>query len=133
MLKNKIPQIIFFIGFVAIAGTSCKKSTLQVGDPNDPTIAGNVNNETGLLAYAMGGVYQNGFINGDGWLGDSYFSLPYGYLELMSDNIGADASNNQITTVGYPVYYILDDGTNVPNKSPSVSILRAYNVLGGSG
>jgi hypothetical protein len=133
MTKNKLSYILLFIVTIAVVSSSCKKSTLQVGDPNDPTIVGNVNNETGLLAFAMGGVYQNGFINGDGWLGDSYFSLPYGYLELMSDNIGADASNNQITTVGYPVYYILDNGTKVPTNSSQISVLRTYNILGGSG
>ena len=131
--KIKILPLAFFIGVLAIANASCKKSSLQVGDPNEPTLAGNVNNETGLLAYAEGAAYTNGFINGDGWLGDSYFSLPYGYMELMADNIGADASNNQITTVGYPTYYITDDGVTHTNGSPSISIIRAYNVLGGSG
>ena len=132
MTKNKIAHLIFFLGVLAIANTSCKKQ-LQVGDPNDPTVAGNVNNETGLLALGAGGVYINGFTNGDAWLGNSYFSLPYGYMELMADNVGADASNNQITTVGYPTYFIHDNGTKVVNNSPSISILRSYNVLGGSG
>ena len=120
------------MGIVAIANSSCKKQ-LQIGNPNSPTISGNVNDESGLISLAEGGVYENGFADGDGWLGNSYFSLPYGYLELMSDNIGADASNNQITTVGYPTYFIMDDGTKVTNGSPSISILRGYNVLGGSG
>jgi hypothetical protein len=137
MTKNKMFYIFLFIGTIIFANTSCKKSSLQVGDPNDPTLAGNVNNETGLLAFAEGGVYENGFVNGDGWLGDSYFSLPYGYHELMADNIGADASNNQITTVGYPTYYILDNLTKItPNTStptPQIAVLRQYNVLGGSG
>ena len=132
MTRNKLSSILLFIGIVALVNTSCKKQ-LQQGNPNQPTLAGNVNTETGLLALAEGGVYTNGFTNGDGWLGNSYFSLPYGYMELMADNIGADASNNQITTVGYPTYYIRDNGTQVPNHSPSVSILRQYNVLGGSG
>ena len=133
MTKYKFSHIVLFIGAFALANASCKKSSLQVGDPNDPTVAGNVNNESGLLSLAEGGVYSNGFINGDGWLGDSFFSLPYGYHELMADNVGADASNNQITTVGYPNYYITDDGVTHTNGSPSVGILRAYNVLGGSG
>jgi hypothetical protein len=132
MTKNKIAHLIFFLGVLAIANTSCKKQ-LQVGDPNDPTVVANVSNETGLIALAAGGVYINGFTNGDGWLGNSYFSLPYGYMELMADNLGADASNNQITTVGQPTYFIHDNGTKVTNGSPSVSILRSYNVLGGSG
>ncbi len=130
MTKYNFYYIILFIGIMAT--TSCKKQ-LQVGDPNDPTLASNVNTEAGLISLAQGGIYVNGFANGDGWLGNSYFSLPYGYMELMADNIGADASNNQITTVGYPTYFIKDDLTKVPNGSPSISILRGYNVLGGSG
>ena len=132
MTKNKLSYIIALMGVIAIASSSCKKQ-LQIGNPNSPTVAGNVANESGLISLAEGGVYENGFADGDGWLGNSYFSLPYGYMELMADNIGADASNNQITTVGYPTYFIMDDGTKVPNGSPSVSILRAYNILGGSG
>jgi len=132
MNRYKIYHIVFFIGVLALASTSCKKQ-LQQGNPNSPTLAGNVNTESGLISLAQGGVYTNGFANGDGWLGNSYFSLPRGYMELMADNIGADASNNQITTVGYPTYFIKDNGTKVINGSPSVSILRSYNVLGGSG
>lgn len=120
------------MGIVAFAATSCKKQ-LQVGNPNAPRLASNVTTESGLISLAQGGVYINGFANGDGWLGDSYFSLPTGYQELMADDLGADASNNQITTVGYPTYFIKDNGTKVVNGSPSVSILRGYNILGGSG
>ncbi len=130
MTKYKFYYIVLFFGLVAI--TSCKKQ-LQVGNPNSPTLAGDVTTESGLISLAQGGVYINGFANGDGWLGNSYFSLPFGYMELMADNIGADASNNQITTVGYPTYFIKDDLTKVVNGSPSIAILRAYNVLGGSG
>jgi len=137
MTKYKFSYFFLFIGIIVLSNSSCKKSSLQVGDPNDPTVAGNVNSESGLLELAEGGVYQNGFVNGDGWLGDSYFSLPYGYHELMADNIGADASNNQITTVGYPTYYILDNGTKVvPNTAsaePQIAVLRQYNVLGEAG
>jgi hypothetical protein len=132
MSKNKLTYLLVLIGIIAIANSSCKKQ-LQIGNPNSPTLADNVTDESGLISLAVGGIYVNGFQNGDGWLGNSYFSLPFGYMELMADNIGADASNNQITTVGYPTYFIMDDGTKVPNGSPSVSILRGYNVLGGSG
>jgi hypothetical protein len=76
MTKYKFLYLTLFIGTFVISNSSCKKSSLQVGDPNDPTLAGNVNDESGLLSLAEGGVYQNGFVNGDGWLGDSYFSLP---------------------------------------------------------
>jgi hypothetical protein len=132
MSKNKLFYTVFLFVGIALAGASCKKQ-LQLGDPNDPRLATNVNNETGLIALALGGIYVNGFQNGDGWLGNSYFSLPYGYKELLADNIGADASNNQITTVGYPVYFLRDDGTKVANGSTSVGVLRSYNILGGSG
>ena len=132
MTKHTISSIVLILGLVCLAASSCKKQ-LQVGNPNQPTLGGNVTTESGLLSLAQGGVYVNGFANGDGWLGNSYFSLPYGYMELMADNLGADASNNQITTVGYPTYFIHDNGTKVTNGSPSVSILRAYNILGGSG
>jgi len=132
MTKYKLSHIVLFLGALALANASCKKSSLQLGDPNDPTLAGNVNSESGLLSLAEGGVYTEGFTNGDGWLGDSYFSLPYGYHELMADNVGADASNNQVTTVGFPTYYITDDGTKHPG-APNSTIIRTYNVLGGSG
>jgi hypothetical protein len=129
MNHNK-SYLFFIIGILTLAGSSCKKQ-LDVGNPNSPTVAANVNSESGLLALAEGGVYINGFQNGDGWLGNSYFSLPYGYAELMGDVVGADASNNQITTIGYPDYYITDNGTKNTNPSPQVSVIRTYNVYGG--
>ncbi|RYF68772.1 MAG: RagB/SusD family nutrient uptake outer membrane protein [Cytophagaceae bacterium] len=115
-----------------LGAVSCKEQ-LDVGNPNAPTIGANVNNETGLIAYAQGGVYVNGFLNGDTWLGNSYFSLPWGYSELMADNVGADASNNQVTTIGVPDYIILDDGTKVSNPAPQVGIIRSYNSRAATG
>lgn len=115
----------------ALTASSCKKQ-LDVKNPNQPTIAVNVTNQAGLISLAQGGVYLNGFYNGDGWLGNSYFSLPYGYSELMGDVVGADASNNQITTIGYPDYFILDDGTKTTNGSPQIPLIRTYNIYGGS-
>lgn len=117
---------------ILLSGVACKDQ-LDVGNPNAPTVAANVNTEAGLIAFAQGGVYVNGFYNGDGWLGNSYFSLPWGYSELMADNVGADASNNQITTIGVPDYIILDDGTKVTNPAPQVSIIRSYNSRAATG
>lgn len=117
---------------ILLGAVSCKEQ-LDVGNPNAPTITANVNNETGLIAYAQGGVYINGFLNGDTWLGNSYFSLPWGYSELMADNVGADASNNQVTTIGVPDYIILDDGTKVTNPSPQIGIIRSYNNRASTG
>src|ERR1700744_1655571 len=130
MLKNKLALLLSLIGLIAMAGSSCKKQ-LNVGNPNEATISGNVNTEAGLLQLAQGGVYINGFYNGDGWLGNSFFSLPYGYLELMGDVVGADASNNQVTTIGFPDYYITGDAVKHVNPSPQVSVIRTYNVYGG--
>ena len=122
-------------------GISCK-SQLDVGNPNAPTYDANVNTETGLINFAQGAVYINGFGNGtstpggttvDSWLGDSYFSLPWGYSALMADLVGADASNNQVTTIGQPDYIILDDGTKVTNPSPQVGIIRSFNSRAATG
>ncbi len=114
-----------------VLASSCKKQLNQI-NPNSPTLAGNVNNETGVTAYAMGGVYWNGFNYGDGWLGNSYFSLPWGYHELMGDVVGGGAgSNNQTTTMGVPDSFTPDPvgapGTVITNPSPQVSIIRNYN------
>ena len=102
-------------------------------DPNDPTFAGNVNTEGGIAAYAKGSVYWNGFNYGDGWLGDSYFSLPWGYRELMGDVIGGgQGSNNQTTTMGVPDSFIADPtnaaATTFTNPSPqALGIIRGFN------
>lgn len=123
-----------------LAGAGCK-SQLDVGNPNSPTVAGNLTTETGLVAFAQGGVYVNGFAadpsaqgNGqDNWLGDSYFSLPLGYHELMADHVSAQASNNQVSAMGVPDYVILDDGTKLTNTSPQVNIIRQYNSRAATG
>jgi starch-binding outer membrane protein, SusD/RagB family len=111
---------------------SCKKQ-LDVKNPNNPTFGGNVNSESGLAKYAKGGVYWNGFNYGDGWLGDSYFSLPWGYHELMGDAIGGgQGSNNQTTTMGVPDKFIADPAnpgtTTFTNPSPqALGIIRGFN------
>ena len=111
--------------------SSCKKK-LNVENPNAPTFDVNVSNEGGLAAYAKGGVYWNGFNYGDGWLGDSYFSLPWGYHELIGYLIGGgQGSNNQTTTMGVPDKFQADpaDPTTVfTNPSPQAKgIIRSFN------
>ncbi len=130
MTTNKWIHIV--IAVLLLHAVACKKQ-LDVGNPNAPTLANNVNTESGLISLAVGGVYTNGFYNGDGWLGNSYFSLPYGYSELMGDVVGADASNNQISTIGVPDYFILDNGTKVTNASPTISLIRTYNTRASTG
>lgn len=129
---NKLVASVLITTILMGSVSSCKDQ-LDVGNPNAPTLAANVNNEAGLIGFAQGGVYVNGFLNGDGWLGNSYFSLPWGYSELMADNVGADASNNQVTTIGVPDYIILDDGSKQTNPAPQVGIIRAYNSRAATG
>ena len=127
-----------FFSILAITlwvGAGCSKSQLDVGNPNAPTLSGNVTTEIGLIAFAQGGVFQNGFAaNGaDDWLGNSYFSLPLGYQELMADHVSAQASNNQVSTIGVPDYAVLDGGTKLTNTSPQVGIIRAFNNRAATG
>jgi len=129
--KNKFFQTIF--AATLILGSFSCKDKLDVGNPNAPTIEANVNTEAGIVSLAQGGVYFNGFKNGDDWLGNSYFSLPWGYSELLADNVSADASNNQVASIGVANYFILDDGTKVTNNAPSISILRTYNTRSATG
>ena len=116
---------------VILLSTSCKKQ-LDVKDPNDPTFDVNVTDEAGITAYAKGVVYWNGFNYGDVWLGDSYFSLPWGYHELMGDIIGGgQGSNNQTTTMGVPDKFQADPNnasTIFTNPTPqAASIIRSFN------
>src|SRR4051812_17598454 len=126
---------VYFVSaaMITMAVSSCKKQ-LDVKNPNDPTFSGNVTTEGGITAYAKGGVYWNGFNYGDAWLGDSYFSLPWGYHELMGDVVGGgQGSNNQTTTMGVPDKFIADpadpSNTTVVNSSPQATdIIRAFNT-----
>ena len=130
----------YFTGYLLIALSfgiiSCKKQ-LDVKDPNDPTFGTNVVSQAGLTAYAKGAIYWNGFNYGDVWLGDSYFSLPWGYHELMGDVVGGgQGSNNQTTTMGVPDYFQADPGdasTIFKNTSPQVTIIRSFNNAASTG
>jgi hypothetical protein len=123
---------ILAVAAIMLVSSACSKQ-LDVKDPNDPTFAGNVNTEGGIAAYAQGSVYWNGFSYGDGWLGDSYFSLPWGYRELMGDVVGGgQGSNNQTTTMGVPDSFVADPAnpstTTFTNTSPQATgIIRGFN------
>ena len=131
MNRNKFVYAILS-GILVLGPVACKDQ-LDVGNPNAPNFTNNVTNEAGITAFAQGGTYLNGFKNGNDWLGNTYFSLPWGYAELMADNVGASASNQQITTMGQPDYIILDNATKVTNNSPQVSIIRQYNTRAATG
>lgn len=119
------------IVFSSLLLFSCKKE-LNVSNPNLPTVEGNVNSEAGIISLAMGGVYINGFKNGDDWLGDSYFSLPLGYAELLGDVVGAQASNQLISTMSIPEYYILE-GAKKETGMSNTSLMRANNTRAQTG
>jgi starch-binding outer membrane protein, SusD/RagB family len=124
---------------VLLAGVSSCKKQLDVKNPNNPTFDVNVTNERGLTDYARTAVYWNGFNYGNGWLGDSYFSLPWGYHELMGDAIGGgQGSNNQTTTMGVPDKFIADPAnpgtTTFTNPSPQATgIIRSFNNSASTG
>ena len=111
---------------VAIAALSSCKKELNVENPNSPTLV-QAQTESGLTSLAQGGIYTNGFSNGDGWLGDSFFSLCYGYHELLADDVSAQAANQNVNLVNVPDYVILDDGSRLTNTQPQIGNLRLNN------
>lgn len=129
---NKFFDMSYWIFILAllVIPVSCLDE-LDVQNPNDPTFSGNVTSEGGLASYAKGTVYFNGFTYGNGWLGDSYFSLPWGYHELMGDACGGgQGSNNQTTTMGVPQKIFpdpADASTTFTNPAPQVTIIRSFN------
>jgi hypothetical protein len=132
-MGRKYSMYLLSASMLLLLFSSCKKQ-LDVKNPNSPTFGVNVNSEAGITAYAKGGIYWNGFNYGDGWLGDSYFSLPWGYHELMGDCIGGgQGSNNQTTTMGVPDKFTADplnpSTTTYTNPSPQASgIIRGFNT-----
>ncbi|RYY27224.1 MAG: hypothetical protein EOP41_04070 [Sphingobacteriaceae bacterium] len=132
-MKKYSIVITWMITTALLCTTSCKKE-LDVKNPNSPTLDQG-QTESGIISLASGGVYITGFngssptvINGLNSLGDSYFAAGIQYHELMGDNIGAEASNNNINVVNLPDYAIFDDGTKTSNTSPQKSVLRISNT-----
>lgn len=130
ILRPSNKAIIVCALFMLFILNSCLDE-LDVQNPNSPTFGVNVTNEGGLAAYAKGTIYWNGFNYGNGWLGDSYFSLPWGYHELMGDAAGGgQGSNNQTTTMGVPQKFQADPAdasSTFTNPSPQVDIIRSFN------
>ena len=122
-MKNYKLVYLLLSTVVNLGTIGCKKQ-LDVGNPNNPTLSGNVNSESGLIALAQGGVYINGFYN------DSYFFLPWGFNEQFADIVGTDGG--LFTTIAIPDYIIVD-GIKISNPAPSINILRIYNTRASSG
>lgn len=124
---KKYKYIITSVLIASIAVSSCKKE-LDVKNPNSPTLD-QAKTESGLTSLAAGSIYVNGFENGDGWLGDSFFSLCYGFHELLADDVSAQAANQNVNLVNIPDYVILDDGvTKISNPQPEIANLRQNNT-----
>jgi starch-binding outer membrane protein, SusD/RagB family len=116
---------------VCFGVSSCKKD-LAVQNPNNPSPE-SVNSETGILSYASGGIYINGFKTvkyTDGVFGP-FWSGATGFHELMADVIGADAANAFINQMGCPEKVTFDDATSVLNPSSpnkQIALIRQANV-----
>jgi hypothetical protein len=130
MIRNKYIYIV--ITAMMIAGTACKKQ-LNVGNPNQPTISENVTTEAGLVAFVQGATFTDGFVNGDVWLGDTYFSLVYGFQDLLGDATGADVANQQVDVISRPDLVTTETNFQVPNPSPQIASLRSFNTRASSG
>jgi starch-binding outer membrane protein, SusD/RagB family len=131
MKKNKL-IFSLLLACLLIGPIACEKE-LDVQNPNSPTLLGSVVDEEGLISFIQGATYNNGFSRGAGWLGNSYFSLPWGYHELLADNVGASAANNQITNIGQPLSVKLDNGTVLTNPTSQKDIIRIFNNRASTG
>ncbi|MFT3681480.1 MAG: RagB/SusD family nutrient uptake outer membrane protein [Ferruginibacter sp.] len=127
LYKIKTTAIIFAGCMLVLL--SCKKQ-LDVINPNEPTLEV-TKSETGVVGFANGVVYKNGFNHVDvvtlNWLGDSYFSVCYGFHELMADVVAAEAANQSINVVNLPDYVIYDNGTRQNNTASSKDAFRLVN------
>ncbi|MBD1392667.1 RagB/SusD family nutrient uptake outer membrane protein [Mucilaginibacter glaciei] len=123
-------KIYITAAFFTAAIASCKKE-LDVKNPNSPTVD-NATSESGIVSFAQGGVYEDGFRTlkyGDGIYG-LFYSGAVGFHEMMGDVIGAEAANGYINQIGCPDYVILDNGNKVNNPSSPAKqhdLLRAIN------
>jgi len=105
--------------------TACKKD-LDISNTNLPTPE-SAQNEPGVLSFAQGAVYRNGFYDlkySDGVYG-RYWAGTMGFQELMGDIVGAEAANAYMNQIGCPNKVTLDDGTVVLNPA---SIKTQYEL-----
>lgn len=118
--------------FALLISAACENE-LDIENPNAPTLLESVVEEEGFVSFIQGTTYTNGFSRGADWLGNSYFSLPWGYHELMADNVGASAANNQITNIGQPLSVVLDNGTTLTNPTKQSDLIRTFNTRAATG
>ena len=132
-----IKKIFILFTAASLIGVSCKKQ-LDVKNPNQPTPE-TLKTENGIIGYALGGVYQNGFRAtkyGDGVVGESFLSFVNGFHGLLGDEVGIEAANVYANQVGCPdkVTYngisVLNPGT--PNRSTLVLRVNNKNASAGA-
>jgi hypothetical protein len=110
------------------------KDELEVGNPNNPQLGPTIVREDALTSLAQGVIYYDGFYDNDGWLGNSYFSLPYGYQELMADHVGAPTALNQnINRIGQANWFKLSNGTEVSTSISNIAEMRDNNTRARTG
>ena len=132
-MKHK--KILIGISFIALL-TGCKKD-LTVENPNSPTPA-SLDSESGIVSYATGGVYINGFRNlkyTDGVFGP-FWSGALGFHELMGDVIGCDAANAFMNQIGCPEKVTFDNASVLANpNSPNTQrgLINQINVNASAG
>lgn len=127
MKYYKLSYIILAAGLLV---SSCKKD-LTLENPNNPSPS-SLNSETGIISFASGGIYLNGFKSlkyTDGVYGP-FWSGATGFHELMADVIGADAANAFLNQLGCPEKVVHDDASvvlnpNSPNKQ--IALIRQAN------
>jgi starch-binding outer membrane protein, SusD/RagB family len=117
--KMRINKSILSLFIAAGLMVSCN-SELDVKNPNLPTPESTAT-PNGIIAFASGGVYINGFRG----LADKYNDGVPGYFwsgamgmhELWGDNIGEEAANWYGNQIACPNQVVLDNGAVVKNPS----------------
>lgn len=117
-----------------MTGNFACNDQLEVGNPNNPQTSTSVVSVAGLTSLAQGVIYIDGFYDEDNWLGNSYFSLPYGYQELLGDMVGAPTALNQnINRISQPNYFTLADGSKIVTGIANISEMRDNNTRARTG
>ena len=126
----KIFKSILFSSLLISSLISCKKE-LDVKNTNQP-VPESALSEPGMLAFAQGGIYRNGFRDlkhSDGVYG-FFWSGAIGFHEMMGDAIGMEAANAFTNQLGCPNSVTLDNLSIVLNpNSPKLQydMIRSVN------
>jgi starch-binding outer membrane protein, SusD/RagB family len=124
------------LAYITLVIVGCKKD-LTLENPNSPTPE-SISNESGLISFASGGTYLNGFRAAkytDGVFGP-FWSGALGFHELMGDVMGCDAANSFMNQIGCPEKIINDAGTSIANpNAPNTQrgLIKQINVNSSAG